>query len=267
MTEPTPTDENRKDSHLDEDALSAVIDGDGDGVGAAHLLECSACRERLEAMRAAAALVATPVELDPDQREATIAAVLDSAPAAAVVTLPTRSSRSWSWLAPAAAVAAVVGLMASVAIGLGGGRDDSQEASLDASSGEAEVMTSTTAAAQTAPDSGPVQQLGPQDEGSLRDAVRQRLRPTPEDSPSGSGAEESADDVSGDDQRVATCDATLRSTDPTLGLLRLTARARWVGQPALILAYQVSGDITLGVRVFVVTPATCFVRASQSFAP
>lgn len=82
--------------HLDDERLSAALDGDDDaGVVAAHLDACAECRRRSTALAEAAALVAgaSVAPLDPvllDALIATAVAEADERPAAPVVALGAR---------------------------------------------------------------------------------------------------------------------------------------------------------------------------------
>lgn len=71
-------DEPTADDHLDDEALSALIDGQL-STGAGHASTCVTCGERLVALRSAAIAVRQPVAVDPERREATILAALAAA--------------------------------------------------------------------------------------------------------------------------------------------------------------------------------------------
>jgi len=67
-------------NHLDDEALSAAIDGEAEAGALVHLATCAACRRRLEALRAAASAVSTPPPLpSPLEVDRAIAAALDAA--------------------------------------------------------------------------------------------------------------------------------------------------------------------------------------------
>ena len=71
--------------HLDDEALSAAIDGDVEAAALDHVAACPACRNRLEALRAVASAVSTPPAPRPAADvDRAIAAALDAglAPAA-----------------------------------------------------------------------------------------------------------------------------------------------------------------------------------------
>jgi hypothetical protein len=67
-------------NHLDDEALSAAIDGEAEAGALVHLATCAACRRRLEALRAAASAVSTPPPRpSPLEVDRAIAAALDAA--------------------------------------------------------------------------------------------------------------------------------------------------------------------------------------------
>ena len=98
-------------SHLDDEALSAVLDGEAAAEESAHVDECETCRTRLGALRDASVLVGTPVPPpDPARREAAIAAALETRPRVAEVrTLRRRTPPTWL-AAAAAVVVALIGI-------------------------------------------------------------------------------------------------------------------------------------------------------------
>lgn len=67
--------------HLDDDGLSAVLDGQGDAAETDHARDCVECQDRLAQWDAARQLVASPVPPAPDEvRRAAIAAATRAAP-------------------------------------------------------------------------------------------------------------------------------------------------------------------------------------------
>ena len=169
---PTPSGGRGDAPHLDDDALSALLDGSaadtadtatafgdianvGDIAGPEHLGECTICGARLERLRQVAGLVAIPARLDDGARESAIAAALavfdsdrrpsdegtDAGPEGDVILLaPAVTQRPAArfrrtWLAAAAAVLVIGVAAASATLGTKGG-----EHSLSAST------ASTTAA-------------------------------------------------------------------------------------------------------------------------
>ena len=80
--------------HLDDDALSALLDGEATPEEAAHAGECEACTVRAAELRAAARAIAHAVApVDPARRDAAIAAALG----ARVVSLDARRRRPPAW--------------------------------------------------------------------------------------------------------------------------------------------------------------------------
>ncbi|HVM07644.1 MAG TPA: hypothetical protein VM345_04200 [Acidimicrobiales bacterium] len=111
MTRPAP--------HLDDDALNAIIDGEPAGENAgAHVDGCASCAARLDALRAAAAFVATPVAplsaAISDDLIAGALAALDGR--ADVVPIDASRRRQRMWMSPRvlSAVAAVAAVLLGV---------------------------------------------------------------------------------------------------------------------------------------------------------
>ncbi len=64
-------------SHLDDEALNAVLDGEGGPADAAHAHACSRCSVRLERFRRVAVAVAVPVEsVAPERRRAAVTSAM-----------------------------------------------------------------------------------------------------------------------------------------------------------------------------------------------
>src|SRR5687767_4281273 len=85
--------------HLDDEALSAVLDGEADVAESAHADACEVCRARLGQLRDASVLVGTPVPApDPARRDAAIAAALGAGEHTADV-VPMRRRGVPQWLA------------------------------------------------------------------------------------------------------------------------------------------------------------------------
>jgi len=113
-------------SHLDDEALSAAIDGAADPGVIDHVASCARCRSRHgELSRARAELAAAPVEpLDELTRRRLIAAALASAPNAT-----SRARRAW-YQRPAfagAVAAGILAVLASVPFITGDGSDTASE--------------------------------------------------------------------------------------------------------------------------------------------
>ncbi len=222
-------------SHLDDEQLTALQDGDGTADERAHLAGCSRCTERSQALTAVAALVATPPPAPSDQaREAAVAAALAGADRR-VVPLARRPRRQVpAWLLPAAAVVALLALVAAVVPQLGGGDDSdggdsaasvSRDQAESGSEGDDAASGDTGGAASEAPglrrsaqaDLGVVD-----DEGELARRVEEAL------------ATEAAADAG--PAASDPCVASLLAADLTLEPLRLRASLVWRGQPAEVLS-------------------------------
>jgi hypothetical protein len=131
--------------HLDDEAISAVLDGEGTVEEVAHVDACATCSARLGQLRDAALVVRTPVDPPTDaQRDAAIAAAL--APAVATVT-PIRRRSMPRWL-PAVAAALVV-LAGIGAVASWRGHDDGDR-SPAASAGDAGATATRSAPAPQA---------------------------------------------------------------------------------------------------------------------
>jgi hypothetical protein len=229
--------------HLDDETLSAALDGD-EQAAAAHLAACAACRERLDALRRAAAAVGAPVPPVPTLvRERHIAAALAEAGTAA----PARHRRRLVALAAAAALAAGVALPLAL-------RDANPPDDLASRAAQAQKAPAERAQAETAPAAGAAAlvDLGPLDEASLPAAVSARLhRAAAGAAPSEGGAAALAAPplAPGDAER---CAAAVRAATPGLAPLALAAGATWKGSPALVLAFSAG---TGPVTVYVTDPA------------
>lgn len=162
MTTESPTSEARG-PHLDDEALSAALDGEASAAGAGHLDRCPDCRARVDHLRSVQALVATAPPVDPARREralaAAVAAMEPLAPrrtGGATTTAPRRTGRRRRWtvdLAPWVGVAALV-LLVALAVPLlagGGGDDDAGEAETTAGDVAAGSGEQSAAAATPAP--------------------------------------------------------------------------------------------------------------------
>src|SRR5258705_6350917 len=67
------------DAHLDDEVLSALLDGEASAAEAGHAERCSECGTRLATLRAAADLVGAPVEIDSARRDEAVRRALDTA--------------------------------------------------------------------------------------------------------------------------------------------------------------------------------------------
>jgi hypothetical protein len=151
-------------SHLDDEQVSAALDGEATPGEAAHLETCEACRARLDAFRDVSREVGTPVPSDLIARETAIAAALT--PEMLASEMPRRRPPVATWLA--AAAAAVIAL--AVAVPLLSSSSSSKKATSTALSPSATSPLAKGAASATPT------ALGEQsDPTALAAVVRQRL--------------------------------------------------------------------------------------------
>lgn len=139
MTSSHPTPSSRPGVHPDDEALNAVLDGEGTADDEAHIGSCRRCAARLDRFAAVSRAVAAPVgAVSPDRRERAVAAALaafgDERPTGAEADDPvdlarTRARRrqrsSGRWLGVAAALLLVVGAVGVAGNLISGSGDDS----------------------------------------------------------------------------------------------------------------------------------------------
>ena len=279
------------DDHLDDELLSAVIDGlDADG---AHLVRCQRCAGRLDHLRAGATLVATPVSpLAADDVDRLVTAAL-AAPAEAPVIPLRRTIRRppAPWLAAVAAAALlVVGLpvlLRSGGAGDGGRETASREsdAALNSTADDAAVspaggaggataggtteeglQTTSEAFDSAAPASGAratgaatdryQEDLGAQDNpDALASTLRARLSTGPP------AAYDSAD---GSTPRCV--DAARELGAGRLGSLTYSARLRWRGADAEALVFVLTEPSEAAThQAYVLSTSECDVLAEPRF--
>ncbi len=236
-------------SHLDDEQLTALQDGEGTAEERAHLASCSRCAERSEALTAGAALVAAPPGPPADRArdEAVAAAVAGADRPAAPLRRPRR--RVPPWLLPAAAVVALLALVA-VVVPLWGDRDDESAAGrLDA-----------TAESGGGDDDAGAAGGGAASEGAASDAPALRRSPGPDlgavddEAELARRVEEALTGAAAGDAEAAPsasdpCVTGLQAADLSLQPLRLRASLVWRGQPASVLSD--------GTRAVVVATAGC----------
>jgi len=105
--------------HLDDDRLSALIDGAGDPADIEHAEGCPSCRARLDTWREVRGwLAADPPAPDATRRDAAVAAALAAVPSEVVPLAPRR--RPPVLIGAVAAVAAAVILVAVIALAVSG---------------------------------------------------------------------------------------------------------------------------------------------------
>lgn len=291
--------------HLDDELLSASLDGEADRDAEAHLTACTSCRTRLDALDVARRAVATaPPGPRTEVVERSLAAAreawtADRSPATVV---PLRQQehasrrRPPSWaLGVAAAVAALVVAVPLVTRDRGASQND-QTASAPARDSAADLQS---AAEDEAVDGG---DLGEQSDqlllgGVLGRAVTRTGGPA---APFASEAEGGAETTAGKDAAPAdaattttalTGQSTSRAALPPAGArttttgarpcadvvrstfgsgldaLVYTALLRWQGTPAVVLAYRLDDTVGPGPdhRAFVMARDDCRLLVVQGF--
>lgn len=323
--------------HLDDEALSAAIDGELAPVATAHLAGCDACASRLDALRAAAAAVASPVTPPSGaRRDAALAAALqafdevaspDREEISAAERTPVsaigdgRGARRGrdglrtvsAWLGGvAAAVLLVVGL-ATLGDGVGGDEDadETTAGTLEEDAGAGAGGDAATGRNEGDGPSDLADEAGRYDAGDLGsfpDAEQLRAATAAAIAPlrstesldqqasrsSGGGAggsagagtdpgatdeEESAGEhFSGDDAAESAagapsaggtqgdgCEAAARAHDGRLGPLRFGATAVLEGERVVLRGFEIAGEGSPTVRVYVLAVEGCRVVTVEDF--
>ena len=245
---------------LDDDALSAHLDGEGDAATAAHLEECATCRARLEQLRAAADAIASPVPpVDERDRRRAVATALASGGIASGRRRPVPA-----WVAAAAAAVVLVLAAIPVVSSLRDGRD----AQFNSAQGDA----SGTEAAVGSDD------LGDQsDPAALRTLLEQRVgeaapapaadaltaEPATESGGGAGGSGAPAGGGSGPDCLAAAREAA----GGPLGPLLYRAALQWEGAPATVFVFRGPDPdaSALTRRAFVMARRDCQLLVAQSF--
>jgi hypothetical protein len=246
--------------HLDDDALSATLDGEATPDEQAHVDSCPACRARADELRAAANLIGAPLAVvDPRARVAAIAAAL--------VAVPTplarrRRARPPGWLVGAAAAVVALGIL----VPLVNRTSRSDDGTNSAAGGSALSKSTESQAAQDSAAAGAVSpMLAPAvtDLGALEgdDDVRDRVLAALRDRPPAPTTTTASASREGDP-----CLATVTGQDPDLGPLRLDARATVDGAAARVLVFELRADPST-LRALVVTDACAVSRSVRVPAP
>jgi hypothetical protein len=235
------------DDHLDDDALSAALDGFATDEQQAHLRACAACGAAVARLEQVVALVGAPVTSPADAvRDEQIHRAIRAPKRAAVPTLAERRRRPPP-AALAAIAAVVVALVVAVPVLLSDRDDDpiTTAAEPDATS-QARTMGGAV------DDAGSLPQLGEvADEVTLRRALTPFLDPAdlsasmatdspPEGSEAAGGA--TGGDRAGSEfttREVADCGAVARGDPPDQALvdLILVASATWQDRPAQVYVF------------------------------
>lgn len=284
--------------HLDDEAISAHLDGEATSAESAHLASCGACSTRLAELRAASAAIGAPVAIDGDRREAAIAAALAEAPAppsaaadARVVPLSSRRRGIPSWLAAAAALLVVVALVPLV----NGLRSDDVDEAATSAADDPEVTLEQEFVEEFAADSPTIDagDIGELDPRGVRDLVlgaigggtsRRTTADEGADASTSGQAEESAggagaggvaaDGAEGaptpaasGGQAAATpapCEDAARADFPDLLALRYRAVGTYEGAEQSVLAFELDSG---RIRVLVLAIDTCEITIVQELAP
>ena len=254
------------DLHLDDELLSAVLDGEADVEQSAHADACDACRTRLGALRDASVLVATPVPAaDPGRRDASIAAALAAADGDAGTVVPLRRRRTIpTWLGAAAAAVVAVGAISLVANR--DGDDDTgsfDTAAEDDGGGDASTADEDASIlALPAPvvvDGG---DLGAIDAATLQETIEGAFGTARQGAAEETGP---AADAPAAESMAAPppCEQEIRDGNPDLGGLVYRASGTLDGAPVVVLAFDVPPDRW----VYVVDVDGCGIRNQQTYSP
>jgi hypothetical protein len=231
--------------HLDDETLSATIDGYSSAEERAHLDRCAICSQRLERLKEVSRLVGARVPSPPR-------AVADAAVAAAMAfrqpgeipvgSLPVShlKRRRLQPLLAAAALVIVVGAgVVAIARATGPSGSSKRAASAQRAGSPAPAASSTTApglnlggAAAGASSTGTPVDLGDfSDTAALTTALRQR-------------ASQSVDRRPASSPQTAPCQplAATAAGVPSTSIPNLVAALRWRGQPATSFVYQRGGS-------------------------
>jgi len=236
------------DDHLDEQALSAILDGEEPP--SPHLDGCDECRARSEVLLGAARLVAMAVPPpDPHHREAAIAAAL-------VAHRPVRVR----WRPPPAALAAAAVLLAIAALlplllTRGGDSDDSASRLADTRASDTfagddadgpNLAAGAEEGATQAALAGPVMagDFGTINENELRTRVTEALNEAPK----------AANDTATD---PISCEADVRSMDARAGRLVLFGQARVNQRAGFVLVFKVERSDPAKLTAYVVAQDNC----------
>jgi hypothetical protein len=268
--------------HLDDETLTAVLDGEASPEECADAAGCGACSTRLDRLgQVALALAAPTPPPHDDRRRATIdAAVRAGEPEVAPPTA--LASRRPRRVSPAWAVAAAVIASGALAIPLVddlGGRNQNQERVAagdvtDSSSGEALADQRALPGggdAGVAPTPASERNLGSIDlngldelAASLRADVQQNQPldlSAPGAAPTAEAARPDAEDESagvGRTQGMQPCEEPARRRDRTLGPVTYAAQATFDGRPAVVLAFEVTPpEAPASIRLLVLAADGC----------
>jgi hypothetical protein len=255
--------------HLDDEALSAALDGYASNTEQAHLAVCPSCRGQLEGLREVSELIAVPVTPPPaDVVSQALATAVAAGPGSAGLVRSDRHRPRLGYLVAAAAVVVVVGAGVAAIVRSGSGSSAKTATGSTGRTALAPAPLSTATggatgdgspAAGRSPSSSvpiaagsPTVGLGSYSDAAVLAPVLRRLMagapPGAMSAPAGSPCQE-----------VAAAAAQL----PRSSVPRLTAGLEWQGQPAVALVYDRGG--ALGPLAVIVSAPGCAVLNSVPF--
>jgi hypothetical protein len=259
--------------HLDDEAISAVLDGEATADEVAHVDVCATCAARLAQLRDAALVVRTPVEPPSDaERDAAIAAALAPMSTSATVT-PIRRRVAPRWLGAAAAVLAVLAGIGVLA-GVQRDNDDARQSSAaDSSAGGTTSRRSpapeASAFATAVYDGG---DLGDIDVKSLENTIESALSPSRSSAAQAAGSTASGTSGGSDTvndsalttlaTKAAACEDSVRTGNPDLGSLLYRATGHLDGEPVEVFAFDSAGRRW----VYVVAAGDCAIRNQTTYS-
>ncbi|HUR18461.1 MAG TPA: zf-HC2 domain-containing protein [Acidimicrobiales bacterium] len=278
--------------HLNDEQLSAHLDGEGDESAAEHLASCPECEGRLAGLLLVSSLVGGSVPSPPEAvMEAAVrvarskwsSATAGDESGADIVVLPQRRLPRWALplAATAAAILVAVPLVASLDNGRGNhdtvatlsdtdaaGGADAESAGIDG--GDLGNQSDPTSLAQAVRGALP---------GAATEAALAAPAPAPaEGADDGSGGPSSVPaPVSDGVAKASPAKAPRLGERPCAGIARTTygqglgplvyaARVRWEGTPAVVLAYRLAdaGGPGLDYRLLVMALQDCRLLVGQS---
>lgn len=275
--------------HLDDEAISAYLDGEATSDEAAHLDRCDACGARLGALRAAASAIGAPVpSIDPAQRDRAIEEALraaDTAPSN-VTPLRARHSPAVRWLPAAAAIVAVLALVPVLgdlgssdsddmtAAGGGDATEEQEQFAADDGAGSAAMQ----APGSVTVDAGDVGAVAAGDvrglvEGALDLSATSEQRAAAEEDAAapaaggagGGGGGEAAPEASSTEAVPAPCEERARTDFDDLAALRYRAVGTIDGTDVSILAFDLVADEPR-LRVLALSLDNCEITLAQEIA-
>lgn len=253
--------------HLDDEATSAVLDGEGALDEVEHLDGCATCSARLAALRDASLLVRTPVPPPPDdERDAVIERALAGTTAPVVALRRRRPLPVWL-AAAAAALAVVAGIGLATRAGRDNGGGNTAASTFEQKAADSAGGASTAAPASDLYDAG---DIGDIDVRTLRTTVESALGVTARDSvatsadstASGGRATAAPAPEAAQALRSIACEQAVRKDNADLGQLRFRAVGRLDGEDVEVLAFDSGGRRW----VYVVAAGDCAIRNQTSYS-